>query len=936
MSDGILIVTVTKVEAQAVLNTFSETAGKTWKRQPIGNKTYYELGVHGGVQVSMVQSEMGTATPGGALITVHNAIKDLHPQAVIMSGIAFGLRPDKQKLGDILVSRQIQHYEPQKIDFQKGKIPRGDRSMTSERLLDRFRSGDLDWQGANIHFGLVLSGEKLVNDPDFRDWLLQTEPEAIGGEMEATGLYTAARDSKTDWILVKAICDWADGNKNDGAQSLAAQNAAQFVLHVVNQGGWDKVRQSESHIHSRGLVPETQAKAKLLRDWGQSKLPTATYTVFISSPGDVTTERETAYKIIEEVNKHFRTMQDMIGNRIILDSLTWENNAFPNAGTPQSTIKKQIPYECCDIFIGIFWKRFGTPPGTVSPKDGKPYLSGTQQEIEEAMAHQEKDGLPIIMLYRKDEPFSMPSSSEEVEQFHRVTDFFRECEPGGRHPALIRRFNGETFGEVLRDHLFKVVNNLHQIIPSEKSHKTIPDVNLGKPERRRDDISLQLTDEITENLNVWLEEVKLREHPFPSLFAEYDSELPKYFARFQQIRALSKAEVFQDRNPWIFVGDLGTGKTALRKLLASWGDPINKKSNVLCLEFGKDDIQGTLSEIEHLDEFANHFLEVVHYRVIERQQKRDLSPPDWQPKRDLAGSLASLSQAVQECGLQRVMCLIDPDENHFVHSGKNVAPAALLEQLLELRSAPGGIGFCYFLPSDVKSHLNKVLYAPSKHFRIIQIQWTIDDLLGLISRRMITCSSDQLSPYTSLGQICDDERDFASLVDRKIATLAEGSPRGVIALAHHLIELHVQDSPRLPQMAPKTWDEVEMDWWWQRRRILPYPSFPLWIRGNHIFYRNCKLVLNDRSQRLLDRLVQDKENFASKDELKQAGWPGDSPNGVSDAALREALRRMKQELKSEFKKNELGNLLMVKAVRGQGYRLEELKTNITRGDKSDE
>jgi nucleoside phosphorylase len=230
---SILIVTVTKVEAQAVLKVFSGAANMEWTRQAIGNKTYYNLGVHGGAPVFMVQSEMGTATPGGALLTVSQAIWDLCPQAVIMCGIAFGLCPDKQKLGDILVAKQLLYYEPQKVDFQRGQVPRGDRTTCAERLLDRFRSGDIDWHGAPRHFGLVLSGEKLVNDPAFRDWLLKTEPEAVGGEMEGAGLYAAARAAKVDWILVKAICDWADGTKNNDAQPLAARNAAEFVLHVL-------------------------------------------------------------------------------------------------------------------------------------------------------------------------------------------------------------------------------------------------------------------------------------------------------------------------------------------------------------------------------------------------------------------------------------------------------------------------------------------------------------------------------------------------------------------------------------------------------------------------------------------------------------------------------------------------------------------------------
>ena len=238
--DSILIVTVTKVEAQAVLDEFSQAANMGWTRQVIGKKTYYNLGAHGGAPIFMVQSEPGIATPGGALLTVRRAIQDLHPQAVIMCGIAFGSHPDKQHLGDILVAKQIQYYAPQKVDMQQGQMPRGDRATSAERLLDRFRSGDIDWPGAPRHFGLVLSGEILVNDPTFRDRILEAEPEAVGGEMEGAGLYAAARDAKVDWILVKAICDWADGKKNDDAHRLAASNAAQFVLHVLQLGGWSE------------------------------------------------------------------------------------------------------------------------------------------------------------------------------------------------------------------------------------------------------------------------------------------------------------------------------------------------------------------------------------------------------------------------------------------------------------------------------------------------------------------------------------------------------------------------------------------------------------------------------------------------------------------------------------------------------------------------
>ena len=232
----LLIVTVTKVEAQAVLMIFCPS--NEWSRRHIGKKTYYSLGIYGGVPVFMVQSEMGSASPGASLLTVRQAIQDLRPQAVIMCGIAFGLHPEKQNLGDILISRQIQNYEPQKVDKKQGIIHRGDKTTSSERLLDRFRSGDLTWEGVKRHFGLVLSGEKLINSPKVVKSFLKEEPEAIGGEMEGAGLYAAARDAGVEWILVKAICDWADGTKNDDIQPQAARNAASFVLYIIQLGGW--------------------------------------------------------------------------------------------------------------------------------------------------------------------------------------------------------------------------------------------------------------------------------------------------------------------------------------------------------------------------------------------------------------------------------------------------------------------------------------------------------------------------------------------------------------------------------------------------------------------------------------------------------------------------------------------------------------------------
>ncbi|MBV9228476.1 MAG: hypothetical protein JOZ18_04110 [Chloroflexi bacterium] len=260
----VLLVTATDVEAQAVRNIFPKEPGGTFEPHFIDNLTYFDLGFISGARAFMVRSEMGAGGPSGATLTINEGIQVLAPSAVIMVGIAFGVDPRKQRIGDILVSRQLLGYELQRIGKNGAEvkiIQRGDRPQASPRLLDRFHTGVLGWSGQKVEFGLVLSGDKLVDGMDFRNQLLRFAPDAIGGEMEGTGLYAAAQRKKVDWILVKAICDWADGNKGynkRARQQQAAENAVSFVLHVLRQGGFNQNAAGSS------TLPQEEQKAQPL------------------------------------------------------------------------------------------------------------------------------------------------------------------------------------------------------------------------------------------------------------------------------------------------------------------------------------------------------------------------------------------------------------------------------------------------------------------------------------------------------------------------------------------------------------------------------------------------------------------------------------------------------------------------------------------------
>jgi nucleoside phosphorylase len=297
--EKILFATATTTETQAVLPVFEEATQRPKELERIEGKTYYNLGMLGQAEMTLVQSEAGTATPDGSLITVNDAIKALSPSTVIMIGIAFGMKPDKQKIGDILVSRYLRAYEPERMG--EHPVSRGVYVNASSPLLDLVRTVEVDWTNPRVHIGLLLSGEKLVDNIQFRDALQKKEPDAIGGEMEGHGVYVAANKAKVDWILVKGISDWGDGNKSDQYQRLAAGNAARFalsmVLHFTPSTGRHRVpplNGGQTGINSRSLssgsIKQVQGMVSQLRE------------MFSSHSRIYRDECEEALKQIEQIN----------------------------------------------------------------------------------------------------------------------------------------------------------------------------------------------------------------------------------------------------------------------------------------------------------------------------------------------------------------------------------------------------------------------------------------------------------------------------------------------------------------------------------------------------------------------------------------------------------------------------------------------------------
>ena len=243
----VVLITVNQHEYDAVKKLAKERLGFD---PPVifKKRAYYDLGKVGSVRVAVVRSEMGSTQPGGATTTTLRAITDLAPRYVIAVGVMFGIDRSKQKNGQIMYSRQLQNYELQRIGTEKDIdakiIPRGDKVTANPRFLSIIRDAADNWPEAPTvgmpEAVLLLSGDKLIDNVDYRNQLTVLFPEAKGGEMEATGMYSAAREEETLWMVIKAVCDYADGNKGrnkNARQALAAGNAARFLFFLLERGG---------------------------------------------------------------------------------------------------------------------------------------------------------------------------------------------------------------------------------------------------------------------------------------------------------------------------------------------------------------------------------------------------------------------------------------------------------------------------------------------------------------------------------------------------------------------------------------------------------------------------------------------------------------------------------------------------------------------------
>ena len=210
-------------------------------------------------------ADKASFTQYGSFNALSKVLKEFSPKYVFSVGVAFGIDPQNQSLGDVLISKNFIFYD----NFNKvsnGKIILSPQDTYNvdvtfishahqlENEIPPESVGSFKW-----FYNTMLTGGTVLSDLEEKKMLIEAARnigyEVIGGEMETSGIYYACQKinkRKIPFITIKGICDWGaeknawnevinkpyDNNKiKDCVQALACENAfkaMKFILSNLN------------------------------------------------------------------------------------------------------------------------------------------------------------------------------------------------------------------------------------------------------------------------------------------------------------------------------------------------------------------------------------------------------------------------------------------------------------------------------------------------------------------------------------------------------------------------------------------------------------------------------------------------------------------------------------------------------------------------------
>lgn len=180
------------------------------------------------------------------------------------------------------------------------------------------------------------------------------------------------------------------------------------------------------------------------------------FRLFLSSPRDVSREREIAKRLAAEVNE-----DPAYGSRCRLTVLAYEDCVPSQMGKPAQHVVDDFMRRAADsdLVVCMLANRLGTP--TTDPVTGRSFRSGTHYELDSAIDGFRERGSPRVMLYLG--YFALPrrASNDEFVQFGYARDFKDELARNQEYEGLVSEYESlEEFEAKLRKDLQLHLNSL--------------------------------------------------------------------------------------------------------------------------------------------------------------------------------------------------------------------------------------------------------------------------------------------------------------------------------------------------------------------------------------------------------------------------------------------------------------------------------------------
>ncbi|CAG0956617.1 hypothetical protein FLAV_00475 [Flavobacteriales bacterium] len=188
--------------------------------------------------------------------------------------------------------------------------------------------------------------------------------------------------------------------------------------------------------------------------------------VFVSNPSDVNTEKEIVEKICERINSQLATINCDV--RYLVKE--WSKLIVKFAVNPQEEIESLLGVY--DIYLGIWWKKFGSNTGIINPETGQDYGSGTYREFCLAYGNWSSHKIPEMYLFFKKELTTDLFESDVNAELSKVIDFRKKQEPNG----FCHSFDNERdFERTITDLLWKKATQFCMGVNIERKESFVND-----------------------------------------------------------------------------------------------------------------------------------------------------------------------------------------------------------------------------------------------------------------------------------------------------------------------------------------------------------------------------------------------------------------------------------------------------------------------------